>query len=131
MPEESKFVTHEHLNDRDRAIYKYVDKGHSELKELYHQMDKKLELDKQRGELTIEQQNKMIVQLDKVNENLSGFNRRIEKVEETSIENTSEIKAIKETAEDKKKGTRDIILAVISAVTAIAVAAFGAAQYLF
>lgn len=131
MPDENRFVTYEHLNDRDRAIYKYVDKGHSELKELYHQMDKKLELDKQRGELTIEQQNKMIIQLDKVNENLSGFNRRIEKVEETSEENTNEINTIKQTTADKKKGTRDIILAVISAITAIAVAAFGAAQYLF
>lgn len=131
MPDENRFVTHELLNDRDRGIYKYVDKKHTELKELYHQMDKKLELDKQRGELTIEQQEKMIGQLDKMNENLSGFNRRIEKVEDLSTENTNEIKAIKQTTEDKKKGTRDIILAVISAITAIAVAAFGAAQYLF
>ena len=131
MPEGSNFVSHQQLNDRDRAIYKYIDRGHLELKELYHQMDKKLELDTQRGEQTIAQQDKMIDNLERLNDNFNKFDKRIEKVEETSESNTNEINIIKQTTEDKKKGTRDVLLAIISGVTAIIVAAIGAAQIFF
>ena len=60
MVDENKFVTHDVFNTRERKIYQYIDRGDQELKDLYHKLDKKLELDQQRGEQTIKQQDKMI-----------------------------------------------------------------------
>ncbi|MDN8848905.1 hypothetical protein Q0M30_18940, partial [Staphylococcus aureus] len=59
MLEENKYITHEVLNTRERKMYRYIDERDGELKDLFHNLDKKLDLDRQRGEQTIEQPGKM------------------------------------------------------------------------
>ncbi|MGK8515397.1 hypothetical protein [Staphylococcus arlettae] len=131
MLDESNYVTHNHLNERERKMYRYIDKGDQELKDLYHTLDKKLELDQQRGEQTIKQQEKMIEGINNINDNLTGFDKRVTKIEDQTKSNTTDIKAIKATTEDKKKGTREVWIAIISATGVVVAAAFGFAQIFF
>ena len=112
-------------------MYRYIDKGDQELKDLYHTLDKKLELDQQRGEQTIKQQEKMIEGINNINNNLTGFDKRVTKIEDQTKSNTTDIKAIKATTEDKKKGTREVWIAIISATGVVVAAAFGFAQIFF
>ena len=131
MVDENKFVTHDVFNTRERNIYKYIDRGDQELKDLYHKLDKKLELDQQRGEQTIKQQDKMIDSLDKINSNLTGFDKRVTNIETQTKSNTDAIKEIKATTKEKKMGAVQVTIAIITALGGIFAAAIGFAQVFF
>ncbi|WP_142351157.1 hypothetical protein, partial [Staphylococcus saprophyticus] len=111
MVDENKFVTHDVFNTRERKIYQYIDRGDQELKDLYHKLDKKLELDQQRGEQTIKQQDKMIDSLDKINSNLTGFDKRVSSIETQTKSNTDAIQEIKATTKEKKMGAVQVTIA--------------------
>lgn len=131
MLDESNYVSHNHFNDRERKIYQYIDRGDQDLKDMYHKLDKKLELDKQRGEQTIKQQDIMIQSLNNINDNLTGFDKRVSSIESQTDNNTTEIKAIKATSEEKKKGATEVWVAIILTIGTIAGAAFTFAQVFF
>ncbi|WP_336831237.1 hypothetical protein [Staphylococcus saprophyticus] len=131
MVDENKFVTHDVFNTRERKIYQYIDRGDQELKDLYHKLDKKLELDQQRGEQTIKQQDKMIDSLDKINSNLTGFDKRVSSIETQTRSNTDAIQEIKATTKEKKMGAVQVTIAIITALGGIFAAAIGFAQVFF
>ena len=131
MVDENKFVTHDVFNTRERKMYQYIDRGDQELKDLYHRLDKKLELDQQRGEQTMKQQDKMIDSLDKINTNLTGFDKRVSSIESQTRSNTDEIQEIKATTKEKKMGAVQVTIAIITTSGVIFAAAIGFAQVFF
>ena len=131
MPDENKFITHEIFNHRERKMYQYIDAKDGELKDLFHNLDKKLDLDRQRGEQTIEQQGKMIDSLENINDNLIKFDKRDTKVEDQTDTHGKDINKIIKTSEEKKAGSVQITVALITAVGTVLAAAFGVAQFLF
>ncbi|MFV5908648.1 hypothetical protein ACLIJY_00970 [Staphylococcus arlettae] len=131
MPDENKFITHEIFNHRERKMYQYIDAKDGELKDLFHNLDKKLDLDRQRGEQTIEQQGKMIDSLENINDNLIKFDKRVTKVEDQTDTHGKDINKIIKTSEEKKAGSVQITVALITAVGTVLAAAFGVAQFLF
>lgn len=131
MQEENKYITHESFNHRERKIYQYIDTKDGELKDLFHNLDKKLDLDKQRGEQTIEQQGKMIDSLESINDNLIKFDKRVTKVEDQAETQQKDINSIIKTAEEKKAGSVQITVAIITTVGTVLAAAFGVAHFFF
>lgn len=131
MQEENKYITHEVLNTRERKLYRYIDERDGELKDLFHNLDKKLDLDRQRGEQTIEQQGKMISSLDRINDNLIKFDKRVTKVEDQSNAHERNINNIIKVSEEKKAGSVQITVAIITTLGTVLVGAFGVAHIFF
>ncbi|WP_341636368.1 hypothetical protein [Staphylococcus casei] len=131
MLEENKYITHEVLNTRERKLYRYIDERDGELKDLFHNLDKKLDLDRQRGEQTIEQQGKMISSLDRINDNLIKFDKRVTKVEDQSNAHERNINNIIKVLEEKKAGSVQITVAIITTLGTVLVGAFGVAHIFF
>ncbi|MES3704007.1 hypothetical protein ABFV70_11345 [Staphylococcus arlettae] len=131
MQEENKYITHETFNIRERKMYRYIDEKDGELKNLFHNLDKKLDLDRQRGEQTIVQQGKMIDGLENINDNLIKFDKRVTKVEDQAETHEKDINKIIKTSEEKKAGSVQITIAIITTVGTVLAAAFGVAQYFF
>lgn len=131
MQEENKYITYETFNIRERKMYQYIDAKDGELKDLFHNLDKKLDLDRQRGEQTIMQQGKMIDSLENINDNLIKFDKRVTKVEDQAETHEKDIHKIIKTSEEKKAGSVQITVALITAVGTVLAAAFGVAQFLF
>ncbi|MGP0637785.1 MULTISPECIES: hypothetical protein [Staphylococcus] len=131
MLEENKYITHEVLNTRERKMYRYIDERDGELKDLFHNLDKKLDLDRQRGEQTIEQQGKMISSLDRINDNLIKFDKRVTKVEDQSNAHERNINNIIKVSEEKKAGSVQITVAIITTLGTVLVGAFGVAHIFF
>ncbi|WIL68751.1 hypothetical protein [Staphylococcus cohnii] len=131
MPEESNYITHESFNRRERKMYQYIDEKDGELKDLFHNLDKKLDLDRQRGEQTIEQQGKMIDSLENINDNLIKFDKRVTKVEDQSETHEKNINNIIKNSEEKRAGSVQITVAIITTVGTVLAAAFGVAHFFF
>ncbi|MFQ3843062.1 hypothetical protein AABD41_15175 [Staphylococcus pseudoxylosus] len=131
MLEENKYITHEVLNTRERKMYRYIDERDGELKDLFHNLDKKLDLDRQRGEQTIEQQGKMINSLENINDNLIKFDKRVSKVEDQSNAHERNINNIIKVSEEKKAGSVQITVAIITTLGTVLVGAFGVAHIFF
>lgn len=133
MPDgnENKYVTHGFLKDKEYQIYRYIDEGDQQIRDLYFKLDKKIDLDAQRSKTAIEQQEKMVKGLDKLNTNFIRFDQRIANVETETKANTKNIKELSQTAEEKSKGNRDVLVAIITSLGVIGAAAFGFAQVFF
>lgn len=131
MQEENKYITHETFNIRERKMYRYIDEKDGELKDLFHNLDKKLDLDRQRGEQTIEQQGKMINSLESINDNLIKFDKRVTKVEDQAETHEQDINNIIKKSEEKKAGSVQITVAIITTIGTVLVGAFGVAHLFF
>lgn len=133
MPDgnENKYVTHGFLKEKEYQIYRYIDEGDQQIRDLYFKLDKKIDLDAQRSKRTIEQQKKMVDGIDKLNTNFIHFDKRITDVETKTKTNSANIKELSQIAEEKAKGNRDVLVAIITSLGVIGAAAFGFAQVFF
>ena len=131
MSEENKYVTHSQLHKRDLELYRYVDTSYKELEVLYYKLDKKLDLDRQKSEYTIEQQKEMITGIKQINDNFVTFDKRVSKIEDKTDSNVAQIEKISKNIKEKRDGMFGLLGTIITACGGIIVAAIGFAQIFF
>ncbi|MDH9616851.1 hypothetical protein PZN53_09950 [Staphylococcus pettenkoferi] len=124
MENENKYITVEHFNDREKLIYKYVDDETDKLKEFYHKLDKKIDLDRQVGEQTV-------AELKKLNSNFDNYSERVVTLENKTDENTKDIEAIQENKSAKKGATNELAGLIITGIFGLLTAAIGAGYWIF
>lgn len=124
MENENKYITVEHFNDREKLIYKYVDDETDKLKEFYHKLDKKIDLDRQVGEQTV-------AELKKLNSNFDNYSERVVTLENKTDENTKDIEAIQENKSAKKGATNELAGLIITGIFGLLTASIGAGYWIF
>jgi len=69
--------------------------------------------------------------LNKINDNITGFNDRIKDVEYTSDATVKRLDTIESTVSERKKGNLQILVAIITATATVIVGALGFATVFF
>lgn len=133
MSEENndKYVTHGFLKDKEYQIYRYIDVGDQQIRDLYFKLDKKIDLEGQRTQQMIEQQRKMVNGIEELNKNYLISDQRYKNLEKETKHNAKKIQEVSQTYENKMKNNTDVLVAIISTIGVIGAAAFGFAQVFF
>ncbi|MBV5103459.1 hypothetical protein [Mammaliicoccus sciuri] len=104
-----------------------VDQKHTNLN---HRLANKIELQTQLQQQTLDKQSETNEHLKNLTVTMSGFGERVVELEYQTKSNVEDIKEVKETIKERKKGNVEIYVALIGGITTIVAAAFGLAQLL-
>lgn len=115
--ERSRGKIHERINDVDN---KHVNL-HNELRLLVTRLNDS-------NDTLIKSQTTTNETLNKINDNLTGFNDRIKDVEYTSTNTVKRLDSIESSVTEKQKGNVQIWVAIIGSIGTIIVGALGLAQ---
>ena len=104
-----------------------VDQKHTNLN---HRLANKIELQTQLQQQTLDKQSETNEHLKNLTVTMSGFGERVVELEYQTKSNVEDIKEVKETIKERKKGNVEIYVALIGGITTIVAAEFGLAQLL-
>lgn len=131
MTDENKYVLRHELESTKGAINKRINEVDNKHTGLNNDLNILVTRLTESNNLLISTQDKTNSTLEKINNNLTGFNDRIRDVEYITEDTTKRLDVIEKTTMERQKGNIQIWVAIISAIAAVIVGALGFAQIFF
>lgn len=131
MTDENRYVLRHELESTKGALNKRINEVDNKHTGLNNDLNILVTRLTESNNLLISTQDKTNSTLEKINNNLTGFNDRIRDVEYITEDTTKRLDVIEKTTMERQKGNIQIWVAIISAIAAVIVGALGFAQIFF